>query len=231
LEGAASCFPAPGAGDPPASGGTDCWPALSGTDSPPAPGGAESWLIAPGTAPGSGEAGDAAPPGFLPSPGFPKRGRPTSLPKEGRPLSLPKKGRPLSLSKIGRPSPNEFLSWRTRSPRPGLWPCLSTAPVFVPPPEMEAPAPLPPYPAGWIPGTAPEGHFAQRPQERLLPITFSAPHTTPMQITNATTAARSPFMRIERRLIAGRRENQSRAARILPTKLSLRSGRSGMVPP
>jgi hypothetical protein len=69
------------------------------------------------------------------------------------------------------------------------------------------------------------------PQERLLPITFSAPHTTPMQITNATAAARKPFKRIERRLSAGRRENQARAARILPTKFSLRSGRPGMVPP
>jgi hypothetical protein len=96
---------------------------------------------------------------------------------------------------------------------------------------MEEPAPVPPYPAGCIPGTAPYGHFAQRPQERLLPITFSAPHTTPMQITNATAAARSPFMKIERRLNAGRCENQSRAARILPAKLSLRSGRPGMVPP
>src|SRR5919107_3626876 len=52
-----------------------------------------------------------------------------------------------------------------------------------------------------------------------------------MQITNATAAARSPFMRIERRVNVGRCENQSRAARILPTKLSLRSGRPGMVPP
>jgi hypothetical protein len=38
-------------------------------------------------------------------------------------------------------------------------------------------------------------------------------------------------MRIERRLSVGRRLNQSRAARILPTKLSLRSGRPGIVPP
>jgi hypothetical protein len=84
------------------------------------------------------------------------------------------------------------------------------------PPEIEESAPVPPYPAGWIPGTAPYGHFAQMPQERLLPITFSAPHTTPMQITNATAAAKSPFMRIERRFSVGR---------------SLRSGRPGMVPP
>jgi hypothetical protein len=60
---------------------------------------------------------------------------------------------------------------------------------------------------------------------------LSAPHTTPMQITNATAAAKNPFMRIERLLSAGRCENHSRAARILPTKLSLRSGRPGMVPP
>ena len=66
---------------------------------------------------------------------------------------------------------------------------------------------LPPYLAGWIPGTAPYGHFAQRPQERLLSITFSAPHTAPMQITNATAAAKSPFMRIERRLSVGRCRN------------------------
>src|ERR671911_3101401 len=100
----------------------------------------------------------------------------------------------------------------------------------MPPPEIEDPAPVPPYPAGWMPGTAPYGHFAQMPQERLLPITFSAPHTTPMQITNATAAAKSPFMRMERRFSVGRCLNQSRAARILPTKLSLRSGRPGMVP-
>src|SRR5215212_6506745 len=52
-----------------------------------------------------------------------------------------------------------------------------------------------------------------------------------MQITNATAAAKRPFMRIERRLRVGRCLNQSRAARILPTKLSLRSERPGMVPP
>src|SRR5215212_7949952 len=52
-----------------------------------------------------------------------------------------------------------------------------------------------------------------------------------MQITNAAAAANSPFMRIERRPSVGRCLNQSRAALILPTKLSLRSGRPGMVPP
>jgi len=52
-----------------------------------------------------------------------------------------------------------------------------------------------------------------------------------MQIKNATAAARSPFTRVERRLSVGRCLNQSRAARILPTKLSLRSGRPGMVLP
>jgi hypothetical protein len=52
-----------------------------------------------------------------------------------------------------------------------------------------------------------------------------------MHITNAMAAARNPFTRMERRLSVGRCENQSSAARILPTKLSLRSGRSGMVPP
>src|SRR5215213_7550005 len=52
-----------------------------------------------------------------------------------------------------------------------------------------------------------------------------------MQITNAAAAANSPFMRIERRPSVGRCLNQSRAARILPTKLFLRSGRPGMVPP
>ncbi len=77
----------------------------------PRPAGRIPGLLAPGTAPGSGEAGDAAPPGFLPPPGFPKRG--WSLP-------LPKTGWPLSLLKIGRPSPNGFLSWRTRSTRPAF---------------------------------------------------------------------------------------------------------------
>jgi hypothetical protein len=95
------------------------------------------------------------------------------------------------------------LFWRTRSTRLGL----STPPVFTPPPKIEEPAPVPSYPAGWIPGTAPHGQFAQMPQERLLPITFSAPHTAPMQITNATAAAKSPFMRIERRLSVGRCRN------------------------
>src|ERR687883_250293 len=82
-----------------------------------------------------------------------------------------------------------------------------------------------------MPGVAPYGQSAQRPQERLLPIIFSVPHTSPMHSKNATTAAKSPFIRIERRRRVGRLENQPRAPRILPTKLSLRSGRPGMVEP
>jgi hypothetical protein len=50
-----------------------------------------------------------------------------------------------------------------------------------------------------------------------------------MQSKNATTAATSPFTRMERRRRVGRFENQPKAARILPAKLSLRSGRPGMV--
>lgn len=190
-----------GASCAPAAGEADSPPASGGTDSCPASGGTDSWPPAP--AAGSGDAEDAPPPGF-PTPGF----------------------APPGLPKTGWSPPKGFRFWRTRSTRLGL----STPPVFMPPPATDEPAPVSPYPKGWTPGTAPYGHFDQRPQERLLPITFSAPHTTPMQITNATAAATRPFTRIERRLGVGRRLNQSRAARILPTKLSLKSGRPDMVP-
>ncbi|MDP9478076.1 MAG: hypothetical protein M3R38_20740 [Actinomycetota bacterium] len=60
-------------------------------------------------------------------------------------------------------------------------------------------------------------------------ITFSTAHTAAMQITNATAAATRPFMSMERRCRGGRFENQSRAARIRPTKLSFRSGRPAMI--
>src|SRR5918995_167886 len=82
---------------------------------------------------------------------------------------------------------------------------------------------------GWMPGVAPYGHSAHRPQERLLPINFSVPQMSTRQSTNATAAAKSPLIRMERRRSVGRFENQPKAARILPTKLSLSSGRPGMV--
>ncbi|CAA9398546.1 hypothetical protein AVDCRST_MAG82-62, partial [uncultured Rubrobacteraceae bacterium] len=97
------------------------------------------------------------------------------------------------------------------------------------PPVIEDPVPVLSNLAGWKPGAAPTGHLAHRPQERLLPITFSTPHTATMQITNANAAATRPLVRIERRCRTGRFANQSRAARIRPTKLARRSGRPGKV--
>jgi len=46
---------------------------------------------------------------------------------------------------------------------------------------------------------------------------------------NATTAARRPLIRMERRLELDRCENHPKEARIRPTKLLRRSGRAGTV--